>query len=111
MAEKEAIIDKDIERLLKLMKESGRSSFEYLQNVYPASRPSSQSLAVGLALADMCLGEEGSYRVHGGGFEGTIQAIVPVGKLAEFRKIMTSVFGDDCLLEVRVRPFGTRTVI
>ncbi|MBR0137350.1 MAG: galactokinase, partial [Erysipelotrichaceae bacterium] len=109
--EKEAIIDKDIDRLLKLMKESGRSSFEYLQNVYPASRPASQSLAVGLALADMVLGEEGSYRVHGGGFEGTIQAIVPVGKLDEFRKTMTSVFGDDCLLEVRVRPFGTRFVV
>ena len=109
--EKEAIIDKDIDRLLKLLKESGRSSFEYLQNVYPASRPASQSLAVGLALADMVLGEEGSYRVHGGGFEGTIQAIVPVGKLDEFRKTMTSVFGDDCLLEVRVRPFGTRFVV
>lgn len=109
--EKEAIMHKDIERLLKLMKESGRSSFEYLQNVYPASRPASQSLAVGLALADMCLGQEGSYRVHGGGFEGTIQAIVPVRKLDEFRKLMSSVFGDDCLLEVRVRPFGTKLVI
>lgn len=109
--EKEAIIAKDIDGLLKLMKESGRSSFEYLQNVYPASRPGSQSLAIGLALADMCLGEEGSYRVHGGGFEGTIQAIIPVKKLEEFRKTMTSVFGDDCLLEVRVRPFGTKLVV
>ena len=93
------------------MKESGRSSFEYLQNVYPASRPNSQSLAIGLALADMYLKEEGAYRVHGGGFEGTIQAIVPKEKLEGFRQLMMSAFGDDCLLQVRVRPFGTALVI
>ncbi len=109
--QKEAIRNKDIDSLLKLMKESGRSSFEYLQNVYPASRPNSQSLAIGLALADYYLKEEGAYRVHGGGFEGTIQAIVPSDKLEGFRELMMSVFGDDCLLQVRVRPFGTALVI
>ena len=109
--QKEAIADRDIETLLKLMKESGRSSFEYLQNVYPASRPNSQSLAIGLALADMYLKEDGAYRVHGGGFEGTIQTIVPKEKLEGFRQLMMSAFGDDCLLQVRVRPFGTALVI
>ncbi len=108
---KEAIARKDLNTILKLMKESGRSSFEYLQNVYPASRPQSQSLAIGLALADMVLGEEGTFRVHGGGFEGTIQAVVPKEKLEDFEKIMKDTFGDDCILEVRVRPFGTLTVI
>jgi galactokinase len=93
------------------MKESGRSSFEYLQNVYPASRPSSQSLAIGLALADLYLKQEGTYRVHGGGFEGTIQCVVPKEKLAGFKELMYSVFGNDCLLEVRVRPFGTALVV
>ena len=109
--QKEAIRNKDIEGLLKLMKESGRSSFEYLQNVYPASRPNSQSLAIGLALADMYLKDEGAYRVHGGGFEGTIQCIVPKEKLEGFKEMMKAVFGDDCLLEVKVRPFGTKLVI
>lgn len=109
--QKESIRNKDIDSLLRLMKESGRSSFEYLQNVYPASRPNSQSLAIGLVLADMYLKEDGAYRVHGGGFEGTIQAIVPLEKLEGFRKLMKDVFGDDCLLEVRVRPFGTCLVI
>ena len=109
--QKNAISKKDIDSLLKLMKESGRSSFEYLQNVYPASRPNSQSLAIGLVLADMYLKEDGAYRVHGGGFEGTIQAIVPAQKLEGFRKLMKDVFDDDCLLEVRVRPFGTCLVI
>ena len=108
---KEAIACKDLDEILKLMKESGRSSFEYLQNVYPASRPESQSLAIGLALADMVLGEDGTYRVHGGGFEGTIQAVVPKEKLERFETVMKDAFGDDCILEVRVRPFGTITVI
>ena len=109
--EREAIRNRNIDRLLFLMKESGRSSFEYLQNVYPASRATSQSLAIGLALADMYLGQEGAYRVHGGGFEGTIQLIVPADKVEGISRLMASVFGDDCLLKVRVRPFGTRTVI
>ena len=109
--EKEAVRNKDIEELLGLMKESGRSSFEYLQNVYPASRVNSQSLAIGLALADMYLGDKGAYRVHGGGFEGTIQVVVPMHLMNGFRELMNSVFGDDSLLEVRVRPFGTIKVI
>ncbi|MBR3265635.1 MAG: galactokinase, partial [Erysipelotrichaceae bacterium] len=87
------------------------SSFEYLQNVYPASRVNSQSLALALALADMYLGEKGTYRVHGGGFEGTIQAVVPAEILDGFKEMMYSVFGEDCILQVRVRPFGTKTVI
>ncbi|MBQ6335475.1 MAG: galactokinase [Erysipelotrichaceae bacterium] len=111
IAQKQAVKENDVASLLKLMKESGRSSFEYLQNVYPASRPDSQSLALGLALADMYLQDEGAYRVHGGGFEGTIQCVVPKEKLEGFRELMHSVFGDDCLLEVRVRPFGTALLI
>ncbi len=109
--EKEAIQNDDIDSLLKLMKESGRSSFEYLQNVYPPSRVNSQSLSLGLAVADTYLGDEGAYRVHGGGFEGTIQVVVPKDKTEGFRKAMKNVFGDDCLLEVKVRPFGTKTII
>ena len=109
--EREAIRNKDVEKLLHLMKESGRSSFEYLQNVYPASRVNSQSLSIGLALADMYLGEQGAYRVHGGGFEGTIQLIVPSDKVEGLEKLLSSVFGDDCIMKVRVRPFGTKTVI
>ena len=109
--EKEAIREGDIETLLELMRESGRSSFEYLQNVYPASRVNSQSLAIGLAVADTYLGKKGAYRVHGGGFEGTIQAVVPDDMVEGFKEAMKNVFGDDCLLEVKVRPFGTKTVI
>ena len=109
--EKEAIKNKDIERMLHLMKESGRSSYEYLQNVYPASRPQSQSLSIALSLADDLLNEDGAYRVHGGGFDGTIQCIVPKKKMEEFSNRIKNVFGDDSILVAKVRPFGTKTVI
>lgn len=109
--EREAIRTKDIDKLLTLMKESGRSSYMYLQNVYPASRPKSQSLALALALTDNYLNGEGAFRVHGGGFEGTIQTILPTEKLDGYKKLISSVFGDDAILEVAVRPFGTRKVI
>lgn len=109
--EKEAIANKDINALLDLMKASGRSSFMYLQNVYPASRPKSQSLALALALTDDYLDGEGAFRVHGGGFEGTIQAIVPKDKAEGYKNLIKQVFGDDAILEISIRPFGTKLVI
>lgn len=109
--EREAIKDKDINKLLKLITESGHSSFMYLQNVYPASRPTSQSLALALELTDDYLEGEGAYRVHGGGFEGTIQAIVPTNKVDGYKNLITSVYGDDAILDIAIRPFGTKKVI
>ena len=109
--QKKAVSEDDVDSLLKLMRESGRSSFEYLQNVNVSSRPQSQSLALGLAVADKVLKGEGACRVHGGGFEGTIQIVVPEGKLEELKKEINNVFGEGSLMELRVRPVGTLTVI
>lgn len=109
--ERNAIANKDINALLDLMKSSGRSSFMYLQNVYPASRPKSQSLALALALTEDYLGNEGAFRVHGGGFEGTIQAILPKEKSNGYKEMIKKVYGDDAILEISIRPFGTKTII
>lgn len=109
--EKEAVKNKDVNGLLKLMKESGRSSFEYLQNVYPASVPNAQPIALGLALTDLFLKDDGAYRIHGGGFGGTIQVILPKDKLTEYRELIEPLFGNDALLVVKVRPVGTTLVI
>jgi len=109
--EKIAVQNKEIKALLTLIKESGRSSYEYLQNVYPSSRPGSQSLAIGLAMSDYFLKDDGAYRVHGGGFDGTIQVIVPSNKLNEFKDFMTPIFGNDALLVVKVRSKGTIKII
>ena len=109
--QKEAIKEKDIDQLLKLMKESARSSYEYLQNINVASRPWSQSLGLALALADTVLQGEGACRVHGGGFEGTIQIICPKEKVEALKETMHHVFGEDSIMELKVRPSGTKLII
>jgi len=109
--EKNAVKNKEISALLKLMKESGQSSYMYLQNVYPASRPTSQALAIGLCLSANFLNDEGTYRVHGGGFDGTIQVVIKSDKVDEYKKLMNNVFGNDSIISLKVRNFGTKTLI
>lgn len=109
--EKQAIEQKDIDSLLNLMKDSGRTSFMYLQNVYPASRPTSQSIAIALAITENYLNGRGAFRIQGGGFEGTIISVVPNDMVDGYRKLISSVYGEDAILEVSIRPFGTKTII
>ena len=109
--EKQAIEERDIDSLLNLMKDSGRTSFMYLQNVYPASRPTSQSIAIALAITENYLNGRGAFRIQGGGFEGTIISVVPNDMVDGYRKLISSVYGEDAILEVSIRPFGTKTII
>lgn len=109
--EKNAVKEKDINKLLSIIKGSGHSSFMYLQNVYPASRPTSQALALALAITAEFVGDDGAYRVHGGGFDGTIQVIIPTEKVEEYKALMEPIFGDDSLMFVKVRPFGTKVIV
>ena len=109
--EKKAIENKDIDALLSLMKDSGRTSYMYLQNVYASSRPTSQSIAIALAITENYLNGKGAFRIQGGGFEGTIISIVPNDMVDGYKKLIFSVYGDDAILEVSIRPFGTKTIV
>lgn len=104
--EKEALKEGRLDDFLKLSKDSGRSSFEYLQNVYSLSAPTEQGLSLALALAEKVLGEKGAFRVHGGGFAGTIQSFVPDELLDEYLSTMRSAFGDDSCYVLNIRPIG-----
>ncbi len=104
--ESEALKNGRFEDFLAEVRSSGRSSYMYLQNVFAASKPAEQGLSLALYLAADVLGDEGAYRVHGGGFAGTIQAFVPEGKLEKFRSTMESVFGQGSCYVLSVRPFG-----
>lgn len=108
---KSAIKKKDISEILNIINKSGRSSFEYLQNVYPSSRTESQPLALALAIADEVLKENGAYRVHGGGFDGTVLAIVPSDLTKEFVSKMNGIFGENCVMKSSVSEQGTRVII
>lgn len=104
--EKQALKEGRFEDFLQISKNSGRSSFQYLQNVYSPSNPSEQGLSLALALADKTLGDKGAYRVHGGGFAGTIQAFVPDEMLEAYLNTMKSAFGEDSCYVLSIRPIG-----
>ena len=102
----EALRNNDFDAYLKLMKESGYSSYMYLQNVIPAGYKEHQDMAVSLALCERYLGGRGGYRVHGGGFAGTVQAFVPFDILDSFRKGIDDVLGEGACHVLSIRPQG-----
>ena len=102
----------DIDRFFKGVLESGRSSFCYLQNVYTTKNVSEQGLSLALCLADNYLSDKkAAFRVHGGGFAGTIQAFVPADHVEGFRQLMDAAFGIGACLILRVRRDGAIRII
>ena len=106
-AMKEALTNGDIHAYFGGVLESGKSSFSYLQNVYTTKNIEEQGLSLALCLTDGFMqGKEGAFRVHGGGFAGTIQAYIKENDVEEYRALMDSIFGDGACLVLRVRPDG-----
>ena len=93
LAQVQALKNNDFDAFLTMVRESGRSSWMYLQNITPAGAVKEQSVAVALALCDALLRGRGACRVHGGGFAGTVQAFVPGDMLEEFRCAVEAVLG------------------
>ena len=93
---------------------SGRSSFCYLQNVYTTVNVAEQGLSLALCLAESYLSAldlPTAYRVHGGGFAGTIQAYVPRDSVAGFKALMDATFGDSACAVLHIRPEGAIKLI
>ena len=101
-----ALKEGDFDRFLALVKQSGYSSYMYLQNVIPAGYKAHQDVAVALGLAERFLNGRGAYRVHGGGFAGTIQAFVPLDMLDAFVAGMDGVLGKGACHVLSIRPQG-----
>ena len=96
----------DFAGFLGLVKESGLSSWLYLQNVIPAGYIAHQDVAVALALCEKYLEGHGAYRVHGGGFAGTVQAFVPMDQLEAFRTGIDAALGEGACHILSIRPQG-----
>ena len=96
----------DFDEFLQLLKESGHSSWMYLQNVIPAGYTAHQDVALSLALCEHYLQGKGAYRVHGGGFAGTVQAFVPYEILESFRTGIDAVLGEGACHVLSIRPQG-----
>ena len=102
----QALRDGDFDAFLRLVSESGRSSWMYLQNITPAGATEHQDVAVALALCDTLLRGRGAFRVHGGGFAGTVQAFVPLDMLNSFKTGIEHVLGEGKCHVLSIRPEG-----
>ncbi|GHV88392.1 galactokinase [Spirochaetia bacterium] len=107
---------------LRLVNQSGDSSWELLQNIYAAKHPKEQGIATALAITRNFIETEtmgsgasngmsngacnGACRVHGGGFAGTIQAYIPLDCLDAYTARMEAVFGAASVTPIRIRPVG-----
>lgn len=96
----------EFQKFLQLVKESGQSSVMYLQNVRVEGRLRQQEVLYTLAACDMLLGESGAFRVHGGGFAGTVQAFVPNELLEGFRQGMEQMVGAGRCHVLSIRSAG-----
>ena len=102
-----ALKNNDLQEFYKIILASGRSSYQYLQNVYTNQNPFEQGISLALCVADGVLsGKDGAFRVHGGGFAGTIQAFVRNEDLDGFVSKMNAVFGEGAAMPLNVRPLG-----
>ena len=102
----EALEKGDFDGFLQLVKQSGYSSYMYLQNVIPAGYKAHQDVAVALGLCEHYLQGKGAYRVHGGGFAGTVQAFVPFEILDSFVAGIDGALGAGACHVLSIRPQG-----
>ena len=107
-AQTEALKNGDIKSFLKGVRASGLSSATMLQNAFTVKNVEEQGISLALALAGEVLNDkpDTAYRVHGGGFAGTMQAFVPNKYVDEFNALMRSVFGKDSAYVLKVRLYG-----
>lgn len=103
--EAKALKDGDFERFKALVIDSGNSSYMYNQNVFSVSSPA-QPVSLALAVSHRLLEGKGAWRVHGGGFAGTIQAFVPNAMLEKYKNTMEGIFGKGACYVLSIRPFG-----
>ena len=103
-----ALNKNDFKNFLELVNESGASSFKWLQNIYSGNDVKYQPVSLALAMAENFINElgEGACRIHGGGFEGTIQVFLPSSAANDFTKYIKGIFKDFSVLDLTIRQAG-----
>ena len=102
----EALENNDFNSFLEMVIASGQSSYMYNQNIYPVTNVKEQGISLALALSDLLLKGKGAWRVHGGGFAGTIQAFVPKDLQEKYISTLEHVFGKGSCHNLFIRPQG-----
>ena len=99
----------DFADFLRLINESGNSSYKWLQNIYATHDAREQGVALALALTEKYIREinAGACRIHGGGFAGTILVFLPDSAVKNYTRLMEPVFGKKSILPLRIRDKGS----
>lgn len=106
----QALERNDFARFLDLVNASGRSSWMLCQNCYSCSNVEEQGISLALAVSGDILAGRGAWRVHGGGFAGTIQAFVPADLIDPYLEQLRTIFGVDACHALMIRPAGAMRV-
>lgn len=101
-----ALENNDFKTFLNMVVDSGFSSYMYNQNIFPVNNVREQGVSLALALSHQVLEGEGAWRVHGGGFAGTIQAFVPKHLLEKYIETLEHVFGEGSCQSLFIRNKG-----
>lgn len=105
-----ALEKNDFKSFLGMVIESGYSSYMYNQNIFPVNNVKEQGVSLALALSEMVLKGQGAWRVHGGGFAGTIQAFVPQNLLDKYVNMLEHVYGKGSCQKLFIRQKGSGKV-
>lgn len=105
--QKAALVSGNIDEYFALVKQSGDSSFKFLQNVYTNRNVEEQGISLALAITERF---GATCRVHGGGFAGTIQAYVKNGDVAAYKTAIEAIFGENACNVYTIRPYGAAVV-
>ena len=98
---RDALIAHNGEEYMRLMTASGRSSEELLNNIV-TSATGDTKLAEGLEKSRRLLEGRGAWRVHGGGFAGCVQALMPTDYFPVYKEEMEKDFGADSCRRIRL---------
>jgi galactokinase len=111
VVEQVAALEKnDFKAFLGMVVDSGYSSYMYNQNIYPVNNVKEQGVSLALALSELVLKGNGAWRVHGGGFAGTIQAFVPQNLLEKYISTLENVYGAGSCHKLFIRQQGAGKV-
>ena len=101
-----ALEDGRVEDFFHLVRASGDSSANLLQNLYSCANPHEQGIPLGILMSKRILQDKGAVRVHGGGFAGTIQAFVPMEYISQYAEEMNRLYGEGSCYILRIRSVG-----
>ena len=106
-----ALKKEDLEKFIKLEKESGNSSFMYLQNVCSPTEYLKQDLSLALAISEQVLDKDEACRIHSLGFSGVMEAFVKNENVDKYKARMEEAFPDCVFSVMKIRKYGGIQVV